>query len=219
MTHTPDHLDVLLNDSAPAETTSSPGLRHELAVMAAEARTASRLRRRPLRIAATAGLAALLVSGAGTAVAASVFDWAPWAQDPDLAYPFILPSGRACEARVAVYDIESIDSNGAVTRSDPANDSDFARHLRDLDLVDQGDVEASITEVRQRDTSVSYVAVLPSGQLEDVHATASGPTEDDIYAAAVSNTVRYVINAEAATFDEGHDYTADESILCEKVAP
>jgi hypothetical protein len=145
-------------------------------------------------------------------------DWAPWAQDPDLAYPFILPSGRACEARVAVYDIESIDSNGAITRSDPANDSDFARHLRNLDLVDQGDVQASITEVRQRDTSVSYVAVLPEGDLEDVPATVSGPTEDDIYAAAVSNAVRDVINTEAATFDEGHDYTADESILCEKVA-
>lgn len=218
MTHTPDHLDVLLNDSAPAETNSSQALRHDLAVMAAEAETASRLRRRPLRVAATAGLAALLVSGAGTAVAASVFDWAPWAQDPDLAYPFILPSGRACEARVAVYDIESIDSNGAITRSDPANDSDFARHLRNLDLVDQGDVQASITEVRQRDTSVSYVAVLPEGDLEDVPATVSGPTEDDIYAAAVSNAVRDVINTEAATFDEGHDYTADESILCEKVA-
>jgi hypothetical protein len=219
MTHTPDHLDVLLTDSAPAATTPSPALRHDLAVMAVEARSASRLRRRPLRVAATAGLAALLVSGAGTAVAASVFDWAPWAQDPDLAYPFILPSGRACEARVAVYDIESVDTNGAVKRSDPANDSDFARHLRGLDLIDQADVEASITEVRQRDTSVSYVAVLPGGYLEDVHAAASGPTEDDVYAAAVSNAVRDVLNAEAATFEGGHDYTADESILCETVAP
>ena len=219
MTLTPDHLDVLLTDSAPAETISSPALRRDLAVMAVEARAASRVRRRPLRVAATAGLAALLVSGAGTAVAASVFDWAPWAQDPDLAYLFILPSGRACEARVAVYDIESIDSNGAVNRSEPANDSDFARHIRDLDLVEQADVEASITEVRQRDTTVSYVAVLPSGQLEDVHATPSGPTEDDVYAAAVSNAVRDVINAEAASFDGGHDYTGEESILCETVAP
>jgi hypothetical protein len=214
MTRTPDHLDVLLTDSAPAKTSSSPTLRHDLAVMAAEAKTASRLRRRPLRVAASPGRRALLGRRARTPG-----DWAPWAQDPDLAYPFILPSGRACEARVAVYDIESIDSNGAITRSDPANDSDFARHLRDLDLVDQADVQASITEVRQRDTSVSYVAVLPDGQLEDVHATTSGPTEDDIYAAAVSNAVRDVINAEAATFDGGHDYTADESILCEKVAP
>jgi len=219
MTLTPDHLDVLLTDSAPAETISSPALRRDLAVMAVEARAASRVRRRPLRVAATAGLAALLVSGAGTAVAASVFDWAPWAQDPDLAYLFILPSGRACEARVAVYDIESIDSNGAVNRSEPANDSDFARHIRDLDLVEQADVEASITEVRQRDTTVSYVAVLPSGQLEDVHATPSGPTEDDVYAAAVSNAVRDVINAEAASFDGGHDYTGEESILCETVTP
>ena len=219
MTPTPDHFGVLLTDSAPAETASSPALRHDLAVMAAEARRASHLRRRPLRLAATAGLATLLVSGAGTAVAASVFDWAPWAQDPDMAYPFILPSGRACEARVTVYDIESIDINGAVTRSDPANDSDFARHLRDLDLVDQADVQASITEVRQRDTSVSYVAVLPKGSLEDVYATPSGPTEDDIYAAAVSKDVRDVINAEAATYDGGYDYTGDESILCETATP
>ena len=219
MNPTPDHLDVLLADSAPAETTSSPALRHDLAVMAVEARAAARLRRRPLRVAATAGLAALLVSGAGTAVAASVFDWAPWAHDPDLAYPFILPSGRSCEARVAVYDIESVDGNGAVTRSDPANDSDFARHLRDLDLVDQADVQASITEVRQRDTSVSYVAVLPGGHLEDVHATAAGPTEDDVYAAAVSNAVRDVVDAEAAAYEGGHEYTGEESILCETVAP
>lgn len=56
-TPTPDDLDVLLTDSAPAETTSTPGLRHDLAVMAVEAR------------------------------AASVFDWAPWARDTRLACP------------------------------------------------------------------------------------------------------------------------------------
>lgn len=50
MTPTPDHLDMLLADSAPAEATSSPALRHDLVVMAAEARAASRLRsRRRLR--------------------------------------------------------------------------------------------------------------------------------------------------------------------------
>ena len=219
MTHHTDRLDQLLDESAPVGATADPALRRDLGVMAAEARTAARLRRRPLRVVATAGLAALLVSGAGTAVAASVFDWAPWAREPDLAYPFVLPSGRACEARVAVYDIESIDENGAVTRSDPANDSDFARHLRGLDLVDRADVEASIAEVRQRDTSVSYVAVLPDGSLQDVPATPSGPTEDDVYAAAVSDAVRDIVGAEAATFLGGDRYTGDESILCETVAP
>lgn len=217
MTHTPDHLDVLLDASAPADTTASPALRHDLAVMAARARTASRPKRRPLRVAATAGLAALLLSGAGTAVAATVFDWEPWAQHPDLSYPFVLPSGRACEARVAVYDVEHVDADGAVTRA-PADDSDFAHHIRGLDLVDQAAVQASLVEVRQRDTSVSYVAVTPAGLLEDVPATASGPTEDDEYAAAVSATVRSALDEQAAAFDGGHDYTTQESIRCEQVA-
>lgn len=218
MTHTPDHLDVLLDASAPAGTTASPALRHDLAVMAARARTAPRGRRRPIRVVATAGLAALLFSGASAAVAATVFDWEPWAQDPDLAYPFILPSGRACEARVAVYDVESIDDHGAVTRAS-ANDSDFARHVRGLDLVDQAAVQASIAEVRQRDTGGSFVAILADGSLEDVHGTASGPTEDDVYAAAVSETVRHALDDAAAAFDGGHDYSAQESIRCEQVAP
>ncbi|MFS0729975.1 hypothetical protein ABC270_07840 [Curtobacterium sp. 1P10AnD] len=209
---------MLLDASAPEETTASPALRRDLAVMAAKARAASRPKRRRLGIAATAVLAALLASGAGTAVAATVFNWEPWAQDPDIAYPFTLPSGRTCEARVAVYEIKSIDGNGAVTRTDPANDSDFARHLRVLNLVNQADVQASIAEVRQRDTSVSYVAVTPAGSLEDVPATASGPTADDVYAAAVSAAVRDAINKEAAAFDGGHDYTANESILCEQAA-
>lgn len=200
MTHTPDHLDVLLDASAPGETIASPALRRDLAVMAARARAAAHPKRRRLGIAATAGLAALLASGAGTAVAATVFNWEPWARNPDIAYPFTLPSGRTCEARVAVYDIKSVDSNGAVTRSE-ADNSNFARHLRAPDLVNQADVQASIAEVRQRDTSISYVAVTPAGSLEDVPATASGPTEDDVYAAAMSDAVRNAINKEAAAFD------------------
>jgi len=219
MPHHHDPLDALLDRSAPAGAPDDPRLRRDLAAMASEARTASRPRRRPGRLAATAGLAALLASGAGAAVAASVFDWEPWAQDPDLAYPFVLPSGRACEARVSVYDVVSVDENGALQRADPADDSAFARHLRGLDLIGQIDVEASIAEVRLRDTSVSFVAVTPEGRLEDVPATASGPTEDDVHAAAVSAALREALIAEATAFGRGDRWTTDEAILCEAVAP
>jgi len=218
MTHRPDPLDVLLDGSAPAGAPDDPALRRDLGVMASEARTASRSRRRPVRLVATAGLAALLVSGAGAAVAGSVFDWEPWAQDPDLAYPFVLPSGRACEARVSVYDVVSIDENGSVQR-DPADDSDFARHLRGVDVVGEADVRAEVAEVRLRDTRVSYVAVTPDGHLEDVPATASGPTEDDVHAAAVSAAVRDALGEEAAAFGRGDRWTTDEAVLCEAVAP
>ena len=218
MTHRPDPLDVLLDGSAPAGAPDDPALRRDLGVMASEARTASRSRRRPVRLVATAGLATLLVSGAGAAVAGSVFDWEPWAQDPDLAYPFVLPSGRTCEARVSVYDVVSIDENGSVQR-DPADDSDFARHLRGVDVVGEADVRAEVAEVRLRDTSVSYVAVTPEGHLEDVPATASGPTEDDVHAAAVSAAVRDALGEEAAAFGRGDRWTTDEAVLCEAVAP
>lgn len=218
MPHHHDPLDALLDRSAPAGAPDDPRLRRDLAAMASEARTASRPRRRPGRLAATAGLAALLASGAGAAVAASVFDWEPWAQDPDLAYPFVLPSGRACEARVSVYDVVSIDENGSVQR-DPADDSDFARHLRGVDVVGEADVRAEVAEVRLRDTSVSYVAVTPEGHLEDVPATASGPTEDDVHAAAVSAAVRDALGEEAAAFGRGDRWTTDEAVLCEAVAP
>ena len=122
---------------------------------------------------------------------------------------------------VAGVDVDvdvDVDENGAIRR-DPADDSAFARHLRGVDVVGEADVQAALAEVRLRDTDVSYVAVTPEGRLEDVPATDSGPTDDDVHAAAVSAAVREALIAEAAAFGGGDRWTADEAIRCEAVAP
>src|SRR5437868_7302393 len=100
-----DALDDLLHRSAPTTVAPTPALHEDLAAMMRDAdtevaRTEPRTRRRASRLAIGAGLALAMLGGAGAAVAAGGFEWLPWAQHPDVAYAYTLPSGRACEARV-----------------------------------------------------------------------------------------------------------------------
>ena len=83
-----DRLNALLNSSAPAPVKSSPLLERQIALLSRDARRASPPQRRPARVLVGAGLSLLLIGGAGAAVAATTFNWAPWAQDPPLGtYP------------------------------------------------------------------------------------------------------------------------------------
>jgi hypothetical protein len=77
------------------------------------------------RLVAGVGLAVLL-TGAGAAVAAGRFEWLPWALDPDAAYVVTLPSGRDCELRVV-----GVSRPGRLARSFIARSASLAaRRLR-----------------------------------------------------------------------------------------
>jgi len=104
---TPDSLDQLLDRSVPA-TKAAP--ESDLRAMAVAAEPAHQARRLP-KVAIGAGLAVLLVGGAGAAYAADLFDWLPWAQSPDYTYQAALAAGEECEVRVAVVD--PADTEGA----------------------------------------------------------------------------------------------------------
>lgn len=139
---TPDSLDDLLENSSP-RTAAAPTL--ELEAMIADARREVPTKRRIPRVAVGLGLAALLVGGAGVAVAADRFEWGPWAQDPVAEYSLTLPSGLDCAVRIAHYT----SSDGAL--ADTVNgivenwwrDSDVANQAAAITPKQIGEIRSS----------------------------------------------------------------------------
>lgn len=216
MRETPDPLDNLLERTAPAGVESNAELARELATMSHKARRVSAApRRKPARVALGAGLALILLGGAGAAAAGTVFNWAPWAQDPDIAYPFSLPSGRACEARVQVLEVVSIDEDGIWTS---AYDPELGDHFRSLDAMGAADIEGAIEEVRARDSTHTTVGVRPDGTMSDLPTPPGGPSEDDVYAAAVNVALGDVLESEMAAYGLTiGQWNTNMDILCEPV--
>lgn len=97
---TPDPLDDLLDHSSPR---TAPAPKVEIDAMIADAHGVGPSPRRIPRVALGVGLAALLVGGAGVAVATDGFEWAPWAQDPVGAVSFAMANGFDCELRFSEY--------------------------------------------------------------------------------------------------------------------
>ncbi|MHB1328740.1 MAG: hypothetical protein ACYC2K_11120 [Gemmatimonadales bacterium] len=217
MNDTPDPLDTLLERTTPPGVDTNPTLRRELASMSYEARQASLPpRRRPTRIAVGAGLVVLFVGGASAAVATTMFNWAPWAQDPDVVYSFTLPSDRECEARVQMLDVTNVNENGQVTT---AYDRDLADHFRAMDAIGAADIDGAMREVLARDTSVAMVAVNPDGSVSDVMSPPEGPSEDDVYVAAVYDALGDVLRAEALTLGlSDAQWSTNMEIQCAPVA-
>ena len=131
-----DPIDELLTRSAPHTVAPTPELREELTRMAVT--SAHELRApgpRRLRVAATAGIATVaLLAGAGAAAATGAIGWGPWAQDPDVSFAYVLPSGEACELRLTFDDRET----GEVAREIAAQ----------LDLATEIDVAGEIIRLR-----------------------------------------------------------------------
>lgn len=97
---TRDPLDDLLERTAPVTRAAEPS---DLRAMIASARReVPRPRRAGVGIAAAA-LSAVLIGGAGVAVATDGFTWAPWAQDPVGAVAFTMSNGFSCELRFSEY--------------------------------------------------------------------------------------------------------------------
>jgi hypothetical protein len=208
-----DRLDALLNSSAPAPVKNSALLERQIALLSRDARQASAPRRRPARVLVGAGLSLLLIGGAGTAVAATTFNWAPWAQDPDIAYAFTLPSGRMCEARVQVLRVTSVPQSGPI---ETAPDRVLSDHFRNFDAIAAADIDGSIAEVRDRQGDGTMVTVGDDGQLSDVPETPEGPNEDDVYAAAAHEALGDALRAEASSYGLHPDeWNTNYSIQCE----
>lgn len=211
-----DPLDDLLTHSAPGSVRSTPRLDRDLALLSREARGSETSRRRPARILVGTGLSLLLLGGAGTAVAATTFNWAPWAQDPDIAYRFTLPSGRDCGARVKMLLVTDAPETGPIST---APDAALSAHFRSFDAIAAADIEGSIAEVHRRAGSGMMVAVSPEGQLSDVRETAEGPTADDVYAAAAHDALGDALRAEALAYglDSGK-WSSEYDIQCEAIS-
>lgn len=211
-----DRLDDLLNRSAPGHVQSTPRLERDLALLSREARGANTPRRRPSRVLVGAGLSLLLLGGAGTAVAATTFNWAPWAEDPDIAYPFSLPSGRECEARVEMLLVTNAPETGPI---ETTYDAALTEHFRSFDLVAAADIDSSIAEVLSRKGGGTMIVVAPDGQTSDVHETPEGPSADDVYAAAAHDALGDALRAEATAFGLNLDqWSTNYDIQCEAVA-
>lgn len=211
-----DRLDALLNSSAPAPVKSSTMLERDIALLSREARRTNAPRRRPARVLVGAGLSLLLIGGAGTAVAATTFNWAPWAQDPDVAYAFTLPSGRECEARVQILRVVNAPASGPI---EDAPDQALSDHFRAFDAVAASDVDRSIAEVLSRRGGGTMITVGSDGQLSDVPETPEGPSDDDVYAAAAHDALGDALLSEARSYGlDPDEWTTKHSIQCETAA-
>lgn len=224
-------LDILLDGAAPPR----PALGHEFALMALDARRATRRNTsRAARVGLGVGLVALLAGGAGTAFAAGVFSWQGWAADPDIAYSYALPGGRQCEVRIHINDAPSAgdgiptpSANGAVLR-DWARAADFTR-LVDVDAeiaaLDPADgipiawkTNGRRVEPDPAGPDAIMIVLGDDGHLDVVPKAGAGPDADDLYAHAVMNGIDDAIRAEAVRIGgpDGVDgWATDLAAACE----
>lgn len=199
-----DPLDVMLDQSSPGTVTITPSVQRDLEVMnrasarEVAARTPSRW---TTRLVVGFGLALALTGTAGAATATGVFAWLPWAEHPDMAYAFVLPSGRACEGRIALQK-EAV-----------AGDWDaFVESMGALQ-VDPIDIEEIATDIRG---SNSLVVVTDDGTIEDRPPGSVPKTDDGTYAAANMVALKMAITRLSATTAV---VVSDLQVQCAVVAP
>ncbi|SEN41053.1 hypothetical protein E3O25_04115 [Cryobacterium sp. TMT1-3] len=198
-----DPLDMMLGQSSPGTVTITPGVQRDLEVMnqAAAREVATRTPSRwTTRLVVGFGLALALTGTAGAATATGVFAWLPWAEHPDMAYAFVLPSGRACEGRIALQHEAA------------AGDWDaFVESMGALQ-VDPADIEQITTELRND----SLVVVTDDGTIEDRPPGSVPQTDDGTYAAANLVAVKMAITRLSATTGV---VVSDLQVQCAIVVP
>lgn len=187
-----DHLDRALRRAGDLIAPRTPELEHELAALsvATRSRTRSRAPKHIGTIAAAGGVALLL---AGGAAAAATGVWRPWAETPDGAFTYVLPSGIECEERVGVVEADGPDVRAALQ-------SIF--ETVDVVAVAESDVPAWERRLRADDGALDLARTwVETGRT-------SLPTVDDVIAQmAYSRAVQDVISRELE--DRGLD--PDES--------
>lgn len=206
---TRDPLDLMLERSAPTTVNIGDDLARDLDQVAFAARSQVAAERRPARrmprVVAGIGLAVLLTGGAGAAVASGGFDWLPWAQEPDAAYVFTLPSGRECEIRSAVEPLEDVGDWDA-----------FVADIGQL-AVDDASVERWAEEIRSDDQAIIQM-LGTDGEWYDPGPDGT-PTQDDLYASAHWVAFGEEVVAQATEAGVVWGFTGDQAMHCEAVTP
>lgn len=214
-------IDILLEHAAPPQ----PDLGAALARMAVEARREARRRpSRAAKVALGAGLAVILTGTAGVAAASGLLPWQAWAEDPDVAFSFVLPSGRTCETRILVNPT----TGGGDGRQTPAPDSPHMREwLRHTDLLAGFELEKVLPAVPLNTRDSFSVRRLPDGRYERIawsYPVAFGPeaeplrdyTADERYERGVEFFVSEKIRQESERVG-ARDWSTNEQTECEPV--
>lgn len=186
-----DPIDDLLDRSAPALADRGSAREAGLTQMASDARDTVRPAKRTRRrtgILAVALSGALLVCGGGVAVAAGLVEWPAGFEDPDSSFAFTLPSGRACEVRLVVEDVEREPAEGESRAQEEVD-----RWLNSVDLQAVLDVDAAEHEAKAilaSQNAVGMTVVIgEDGWLTDASREDHEPTPDDVRAFAIDRAV------------------------------
>lgn len=186
-----DRLDDLLATSAPVVPEPSAALRTEARSMIAAAAHGDRHRaRRRLSRTAIVGITAASLVGLGglSAAAATIDQWSWWAQEPDAAIEFTLPSGIACEYRVST-------AKSTVSPESVQAIREWASH-DDLSAV--VDVDQAIQRLREQD----FIEVQDDGtEIVGGYGTDHYHSPDKEYHVAVTQALDEAISAELASRD------------------
>lgn len=219
-----DLLDELLEQSAPRSATPTDELRSELALMASDARREVRPKRRPaVRVAVAAGVALALVTGGGVAVASGLISWEPEYDNPDNAFAFTLPSGRACETRLIV------EGGTGGPGPDQTEREEIDAELRSwltqtdvwsvLDLPGARAVDESLAAQYPNHT----VVIADEGWLTDIEQSPDTRSEDDVYAFVVDRALRDAVQTQMTAILDGRtgetEWIVNHAITCEAVTP
>ncbi len=187
-----DPIDELLDRSAPALADRGAGRDAALHQMARDARDTVRPTRRPRRrtgVIAAALSGALLLGGGGAAIAAGLVDWPAGFQDPDSSFAFSLPSGRACEVRLIVAELDPEAAEG-----ENHAQQEVDRWLNEVDLQSELDLAAAELDAErifaeQRDAGQT-ILIDDEGWLTDAPVEQREATPDDEYAFMIDRAVR-----------------------------
>ena len=190
MSPSTDHLDDLLDQSAPHTTVITESVADELTRLrvATSAETATMPHRRPWKRPAFAGLASvLLLGGAVNATAAVTNSWVPWAQAPAASMTYTLPSGVECERRI-----------GNILGQDPRVVDAVENFYRTTDLgslLTQEKIASTIESSRQ----AANVNVGADGSLESAGYGTVHYSADQEYEWAVTRIVSAAVSAELSS--------------------
>lgn len=198
-----DLFEDRLAQSRPATATRRPDLDVALRAMAEDAEVTARPLRPRRRVTAgvtAAAALALVIGGGGVAVASGLVSWPVGYEDPDGAYSFTLPSGRACEVRLIIGEAEGRDDPSAEvdrstdTDTQHALQEEVAQWLRDGALdrdLDLPTAEAEVAAIYDEQAAVGMTILIGAdGWLEDAASVPGRPDADDARAFAVDRAVR-----------------------------
>lgn len=220
-----DRLHSLLDSSVPApRALDAAVIRHMMADAEGIARP-GRTRRRGRIGLATAATLALVIGGGGMAVASGLVSWPSGFENPDAAFDFTLPSGRACEFRMLVTSSDAADTAADVSPDrdrDEAIEAKLAEWLRDGDLRDRLDLTSAraVAEnvfAEQRVVGMT-ISIADDGWLVDTAADSDTVSPDDLEAFTIDRAVRAAVAEQlrAQGYQDGSwTVSTDGGVKCE----